>query len=389
VALAAALSIDTYPAAAEELVVSVFTPADDTSVKADRTGSKPKGSATSLQVSTGLTALLRFDLSDIPSTAVLRSASLRLFCLAPAGMTTPGSTAAYAVLEHWDEDTANGPSAPAMAGAAEDTVAIDGSGFRDYIEWDVTTLAQGWILSPADNHGVALRGTSGPKMKFGSQESTAPPPQLVVTYEVGREPGPTGPIGPTGATGPAGPTGPTGPMGPTGPTGPTGATGPAGPTGPTGPMGPTGPTGPTGATGPAGPTGPTGPTGVVLNQAAAGTTDVSTNSTTYVTIPDMSITPTTSGGDVLVVFTATVSNSDVSAYADIGLFVDNVERFRIRLHTKATEEPVSLTHLVTGLGAGSHPFEIRWRSSSSGNQTRQFAMTGGGGRSLALVELAN
>ena len=49
--------------------------------------------------------------------------------------------------------------------------------------------------------------------------------------------GPQGPQGPAGPQGPQGPQGPTGPAGPQGPQGPTGATGPQGPQGPPGPVG--------------------------------------------------------------------------------------------------------------------------------------------------------
>lgn len=56
--------------------------------------------------------------------------------------------------------------------------------------------------------------------------------------------------GADGATGSVGPQGPTGPTGPQGPTGATGLQGPAGPTGPTGPTGPQGPAGPVGCSTP-------------------------------------------------------------------------------------------------------------------------------------------
>lgn len=110
--------------------------------------------------------------------------------------------------------------------------------------------------------------------------------------------------GPIGATGVTGPTGPTGAMGTTGPagaqglqgntgiigiTGTTGATGITGATGPAGSQGTQGVTGPTGPSG--GPIGPTGPTGIanVQTYGANGTALVNVTSTSFISVPGLSL----------------------------------------------------------------------------------------------------
>lgn len=120
--------------------------------------------------------------------------------------------------------------------------------------------------------------------------------------------------------GPAGPTGPTGPIGPTGPTGPTGSTGVAGPTGPTGatgPMGLQGPTGPTGATGPTGPTGATGPSYSVYDDDNISAPQSLPSS--YTSVATATISPSFSGGNLLVQFTIYFAEASTSSIVNCHL----------------------------------------------------------------------
>ena len=104
------------------------------------------------------------------------------------------------------------------------------------------------------------------------------------------------------APAPTGPAGPIGTIGMPGPAGPVGAAGVAGAQGPEGPIGATGPAGssPTGATGPTGPAGEL----VMHSYKAVGSTDASMHSSTYVPMPEMSLTFTPTRATAYVAFTA-------------------------------------------------------------------------------------
>jgi hypothetical protein len=239
-------------AAGEALVVTTLNPSADTSVRESR--DIPYGRHPLLSIGARDTAMLAFDLASIPSTATVQAAKLRLFLLSYPRSTGATLVSAHAIDGPWDEVTASALNAPPIDARSEDTCRIDAEQAGNYVEWDITTLARLWVGSPAANHGVALRGP-GRRASFGSQEGYVAVPQLLLSYGMPVESGPTGP------TGPAGPPGPSGPMGPAGPAGAPGGTGPAGPAGPVGPPGPIGATGPAGPPGPAGPAGPVGPTG--------------------------------------------------------------------------------------------------------------------------------
>src|SRR5204863_1245953 len=123
----------------------------------------------------------------------------------------------------------------------------------NYVEWNITALADTWVSLKAPNEGVALSSSGSGAATFASQEGYYAPPQLFIAYEMAGDAG--------GNPRSGGTAGPTGPVGPTGPTGATGPTGPAGPTGPSGDPGPTGPSGPTCAAGGTGASGSNGPAG--------------------------------------------------------------------------------------------------------------------------------
>ena len=105
---------------------------------------------------------------------------------------------------------------------------------------------------------------------------------------------------------------------------------------------------------------------------------------------NMSITNSTSGNDILVLFNATVEHSANSDRSEYALFVDSSEEHRIVLEITQSSQPypVNLSYLVTGLSSGSHTFEIRWRS-VDGTTIRQSAATWNAGRNLVVMEVGN
>jgi hypothetical protein len=113
------------------------------------------------------------------------------------------------------------------------------------------------------------------------------------------------------------------------------------------------------------------------------------SSLTYLLMPNMSITMTTSSGKVLVLFSATTDHDKNQRQSSYGLFVDGTRRFSVAVsgQNAADKMDTSLSYLVTGLSAGSHTFEIRWLLDIADCNARQLATTWGLERSLVVMEL--
>lgn len=219
------------------------------------------GRGISLLVGAGTTSYIQFNLSGIPSGAVVGKASLRLYVDAVGGK---GSFDVYQVNSPWSENalTYNTP-APAFGASAtgNQPVTIAPASVNQFLLIDITPLVQNWVNGSIANNGVVLALTSADGgFSFDSKESllTANGPELEIVLA---NQGPSGPQGPAGPQGPPGPQGPIGPAGATGASGAPGPSGPAGPQGLQGPIGPAGAAGASGAPGPAGPQGPQGPQG--------------------------------------------------------------------------------------------------------------------------------
>src|SRR5438876_7407039 len=234
------------------VAVTVLNPTDDTVVGGHH--AKPMGNSRWIKLGAGYTGLLKFDLAAIPSTAQVREARVRLY-LVSYKSAAPATIAAHAVTGAWNEASV---TPPATDGSVESTNAVGRAQVGNYVEWNITALADTWVSLKAPNEGVALSSSGSGAATFASQEGYYAPPQRFRAYEMagdaggnprsGGTAGPTGPVGPTGPAGATGPTGPAGPIGSTGPAGSTGVTGPTGASGPTGAAGATGPTGASGAT---------------------------------------------------------------------------------------------------------------------------------------------
>ncbi len=214
------------------------------------------GSATSLLVGSGNSALVQFDTSSIAPGTTVTQAYLRLYVNA---VTSGGSLNFAAVTSPWSESSVTAGSAPST-GSNFGTVSV--SAAKQFVLVDVTAAVQAWVATPAANFGIAITSASA-VVSLDSKENTATsnPAELNLALSIPGGAGVTGPTGPLGATGAQGPTGAAGPTGASGSTGPNGSPGPAGTTGPAGPTGSAGPAGfigPTGATGPTGISGPTG-----------------------------------------------------------------------------------------------------------------------------------
>lgn len=153
------------------------------------------GSLTTLQIRTGKVAMVRFDLSAIPSGATVTAAKLLLTC---AGSGSALDTQIHRMLQPWTEagatwNTYNGAQNWATPGAADDTIdyystvlaTFTWTVANDQIEITIPTpIVQAWVDGGFDNNGFRLTPTSGLEIRFHSSEAGTPAyrPLLEVTY---------------------------------------------------------------------------------------------------------------------------------------------------------------------------------------------------------------
>lgn len=94
------------------------------------------------------------------------------------------------------------------------------------------------------------------------------------------------------------------------------------------------------------------------------------NSTSFVDVDgtDLSLTITTTGGDVFVGFHGNVSGANIIVYFDVtmdGVRIGTDDGIIARfVTTSVANGNVSFTRLVTGVSAGTHTFNLQWKVSS-------------------------
>ncbi len=155
-------------------------------------------------------ALLRFDVTSIPSWAIVQSAQLSLFTDS-ASTGYPLAVSAFQLLRPWFETEATWLQAtsrqlwtvPGANGLGSDRGATaSGSAsvytLGDWYNFDVTAMARAWVASPDDNFGLILDGMQGPQVSydfFSSQYQVGPGasllPRLTVAYTMPSGPSPT------------------------------------------------------------------------------------------------------------------------------------------------------------------------------------------------------
>ena len=133
-----------------------------------------------IQVPVVAYAYLRFDVGNIPATAVVASASLEL-CLSHWSDDSTHTVNAYAVSQSWAEGAITWGNQP-PAGALAASLSIKPA--TCYKSWDVTGLVRDWVSGKAPNHGLVLTpgGAEDFNLTFQSREAGSNPPRLVVDY---------------------------------------------------------------------------------------------------------------------------------------------------------------------------------------------------------------
>ncbi len=124
--------------------------------------------------------LLHFDLSGLPTGAVIDSAVMELYLVYATGA-NPVAVAAHFVTSGWAEGSVTWNSFPTAnpIGIVSQVDASTGS----YKSWNVTSYAQTWYSG--SNNGLYLRGPATDyERTFESREHNESVPRLVVTYHV-------------------------------------------------------------------------------------------------------------------------------------------------------------------------------------------------------------
>ncbi len=130
---------------------------------------------------------LQFDLSSIPTTAVVTDAELGLYYLNSVGAGV-APIGAYGVTSSWDEDTMDWLGQPNSAETPEDINTVPDAVTLDWEYWNIGDLVQGWVNGSIENHGVLLKDSNEAMEKaykafYSSDWGTADQrPKLVITY---------------------------------------------------------------------------------------------------------------------------------------------------------------------------------------------------------------
>lgn len=131
---------------------------------------------------------LQFDLSGIPDTAIVTSASLGLYHVGSDPGSVSGPVGAYQVTSDWNDATLTWNNQPISDDTAEDAITVTFPATNNFISWDITNLVQGWHDGSITNYGVMLRDTDessseGLKAFYSADWGTAVQrPKLEVTY---------------------------------------------------------------------------------------------------------------------------------------------------------------------------------------------------------------
>jgi hypothetical protein len=133
-------------------------------------------------------AYIQFDLSRIPSSAVVVEAKLSLFYERESAVAVPGQLGIYRVLAAWDEAVISWDHQPAVATTVSTTNTVMAPHTDTFLNWYINDLVQAWVSGVFINQGVALIDTvettaEGYKGFYSSDyETLAETPELTIQY---------------------------------------------------------------------------------------------------------------------------------------------------------------------------------------------------------------
>jgi uncharacterized protein (DUF1697 family) len=131
---------------------------------------------------------IEFDLSTIPSNAVIVDANLELFYYIFDHADQP-EVGVYQVAYSWDDMTISWSNQPAFSTVAEDVLPL-GPATNAFVNWNIKNLVQRWVSSTTTNHGVVLKATSElgtsarlfAKFRSSDWGNSSERPRLIVSY---------------------------------------------------------------------------------------------------------------------------------------------------------------------------------------------------------------
>jgi len=149
-----------------------------------------------------LSALLRFDLSSLPTDAVIDRATLSLFCLSRNQADRTLMATGYELLRPWTEDQATWQQASngqPWATSGADGLTDRRSNMADlnivdsdstWFDFELTNLVQQWVARPETNHGVIIKGAGASSVIyfFASSEYENPNYRPRLTLWIGHRP---------------------------------------------------------------------------------------------------------------------------------------------------------------------------------------------------------
>lgn len=133
---------------------------------------------------------LHFDLSSLPSEAVILDASFGLYHAESIDVLSSLPIGLYEVTENWGEDTITWDSQPASSSEAIDIQNIPASSTNDFIYWQIDELVTRWHEGSMANYGILLRDTNessnNGNVKFWSSDygTGIYRPKLVIDYYI-------------------------------------------------------------------------------------------------------------------------------------------------------------------------------------------------------------
>jgi len=105
-------------------------------------------------------ALFRFDLSSLPTDAIVDSAVFRAYMTqAPSSPPLVLNIGVYRITAAWNEPSVHWSNQPPAASIGKSTGV---SMTVQYYDWDIPDLAQVWVSNPGNNFGLELRSESDP-----------------------------------------------------------------------------------------------------------------------------------------------------------------------------------------------------------------------------------
>lgn len=171
----------------------------DTYISLYEPNASPGGSST-MKLHSGVDGreriLIKFDISRIPTSAMVTEATLHLFAWYRSHAYRV-DTSAYEVRRHWNESETSWTQATSASQWTQPgckpvddydptSVATTTLNYTNqYYDWDLTQMAQQWVADPVSNEGVLIV-SQGPSTQYQFRTSDMPAPNqrpyLVVTY---------------------------------------------------------------------------------------------------------------------------------------------------------------------------------------------------------------